>query len=236
MNLALLIDGENVPANFLPELNRHVASLGDPIVRCVFGDFSDNRLPGWIKAARDHCLELVFQLSEGKHKNSADIALTIRAMDLLYSERIEGFCLVSSDRDFAPLTARLRQHGKKVYGFGEAKTNDGFRANFNEFFLLEAPPAKPAIALPTVSSTPTNTKDPTTPTSQIVDFIRKLDGTDAAGFVQLTVLASAMRRDAPDLAARISGKGKFLKNLQQTGKIEQSGTGAAIRVRLRRPA
>ncbi|MGB3644144.1 MAG: NYN domain-containing protein [Mesorhizobium sp.] len=236
MNLALLIDGENVPANFLPELNRHVASLGDPIVRCVFGDFSDNRLPGWIKAARDHCLELVFQLSEGKHKNSADIALTIRAMDLLYSERIEGFCLVSSDRDFAPLTARLRQHGKKVYGFGEAKTNDGFRANFNEFFLLEAPPAKPAIAPPTVSSAPTNTKDPTTPTSQIVDFIRKLDGTDAAGFVQLTVLASAMRRDAPDLAARISGKGKFLKNLQQTGKIEQSGTGGAIRVRLRRPA
>ncbi|MGB3417393.1 MAG: NYN domain-containing protein [Mesorhizobium sp.] len=236
MNLALLIDGENVPANFLPELNRHVASLGDPIVRCVFGDFSDNRLPGWIKAARDHCLELVFQLSEGKHKNSADIALTIRAMDLLYSERIEGFCLVSSDRDFAPLTARLRQHGKKVYGFGEAKTNDGFRANFNEFFLLEAPPAKPAIAPPTVSSAPTNTKDPTTPTSQIVDFIRKLDGTDAAGFVQLTVLASAMRRDAPDLAARISGKGKFLKNLQQTGKIEQSSTGGAIRVRLRRPA
>ncbi|MFC3208384.1 NYN domain-containing protein [Aquamicrobium soli] len=236
LNLALLIDGENVPAQLLPELNRHVASLGDPIVRCVFGDFSENRLPGWIKAARDHCLELVFQLSEGKHKNSADIALTIRAMDLLYSERIDGFCLVSSDRDFAPLTARLRQHGKKVYGFGEAKANDGFRANFNEFFLLETNTDKPAIAPPVASSATTKAKGPTTPTSQIVDFIRKLDGADAAGFVHLSMLAAAMRRDAPDLAAQISGKGKFLKNLKQTGKIEQDGTGGAIRVRLRRPA
>lgn len=233
MNLALLIDGENVPAHFLPELNRHVASLGDPIIKCVFGDFSENRLPSWIKAARDHCIELVFQISEGKHKNSADIALTIRAMDLLYSERIDGFCLVSSDRDFAPLTARLRQHGKKVYGFGEAKTNHGFRANFNEFFLLEAVPAKPAISPPAKNSAPAPAKSPATPTSRIVDFIRKLDGADPAGFIHLSILAAAMRRDAPDLAAQISGKGKFLKNLKETGKIEQDGTGGAIRVRLR---
>lgn len=231
MNLALLIDGENIPANLLTDINRKVALLGEPIVKCVFGDFSENRLSGWISAARDHGLELAFQVSEGRHKNSADVALTIRAMELLYSGLIDGFCLTSSDRDFAPLAAKLRQHGKKVYGFGEAKANDAFRANFTQFFLLGAQSGVSDLGTSTANSAPKASDHTDHP---IIEFLRHLNGTDPAGFIPLSVVASTMRREAPDLAARIAGKGKFLKTLRQTGQIEQSGTTGDVRIRLRR--
>lgn len=233
MNIALLIDGENLPASLMPELNRQLGAVGDPIVKCVFGDFSENRLSGWIDAARDYCIEPVFQISEGKSKNTADIALTIRAMDLLHSARIDGFCLASSDRDFAPLATRLRQHGKQVYGFGEAKTNGMFRASFTEFFVLApAPRSVEAVPTPPAKSAPSQATN--LPIGRIVKFIRSLEVADKDGFVQLTTVAKIMRERAPELAAQAAVKGRFLKNLKQTGQIEQNSATGAVRIRLRR--
>ncbi|QDC00103.1 NYN domain-containing protein [Mesorhizobium sp. 8] len=235
--LALLIDGENISAKLLPELEQHIVGLGEPVVKCVFGDFTENRLSDWVGAARDHGLELVFQVSGGKGKNSTDIALTIRAMELLHANLVEGFCLVSNDRDFLPLTTKLRQRGKKIYGFGDARIDGALRKNFTQFFLLGTAPSKPAVAplaKTTDAAKPTGTAKAGTPLpSKVVDLLRDLSGADPVGSIHLSVLAATMRREVPDLAAQICGKGKFLKNLKQTGQIEQVGKGGSVRVRLR---
>lgn len=229
--LALLIDGENVSARHFPELDQRITELGDPIVKCVFGDFSENRLSEWVGTARDHGFELIFQVSGGKGKNSADIAITIRAMELLHAGRIDGFCLVSSDRDFVPLTMKLRQSGKKVYGFGEAKADETLRRNVTQFFTVGASVRKVRAAIK-AKTCATQVGDPLDP--KIIDLLRKLGDADPVGSIHLSVLATAIRRDMPDLAAKICGKGKFLKNLKQTGQIEQIGKGSSVRVRLRR--
>ena len=116
--LAVLIDGENVSASHMPTIMEHAKRLGEPLARCVVGDFAANRLSEWADIAPEHALETCFQRSGGKNKNSADIALTIRAMDLLAERRFGSFLIVSSDRDFAPLALRLRRSGFPVYGMG----------------------------------------------------------------------------------------------------------------------
>lgn len=229
--LALLIDGENVSAKFLPELERHTAELGDPVVKCVFGDFSENRLSDWVGTARYHGLELVFQVSGGKGKNSADIALTIRAMELLHTGRIDAFCLASSDRDLVPLTIRLRQSGKKVYGFGEEKADNTYRNSFSRFFTLGPRHFSTVRAASPAADSTAKAGNPLHP--RITDLLRNLSEADPAGSIHLSILAATMRREIPDVAAQICGKGKFLRNLTQTGQIEQIGQGSAVRVRLR---
>lgn len=230
-SLALLIDGENIPAKLLPELLRHIAGLGEPSVKCVFGDFTGNRLSDWVNTARDHGLELVFLISGGKGKNTTDIALTIRAMELLNANQVDGFCLVSSDRDFLPLTTKLRQHGRKVYGFGEAKTDSALCSNFTRFFLLGAGSSKAGLRPPVKKGTADTTSKKTDP--RIANVLRNSNSADPDGFIHLSVLAATMRREAPDLASQICSKGKFLKNLKQTGQIEHIGQGGSVRVRLR---
>lgn len=235
--LALLIDGENVPAGMLPRIESHLAGLGEPIVKCVFGDFSNNRLGNWLAVARKHGLETVFQISGGKGKNTVDIALTIRAMELLQAGHIEGFCLASSDRDFIPLAAKLRQHGKKVYGFGEADKADPIsQNNFTRFFTLATTNSAAKSGVPSPVKTPAKTPAKVCDDAQerrIAEIFRKTGKADAHGHVHLSVLATTMRREAPDLAEKLCGKGKFLKNLRLTGKIHEIGAGGAICVRWR---
>ena len=155
--LAVLIDGENVAASQLPLIMVRAAELGQPSARCVVGDFSANRLAEWVKVAPAHALELVFQPSCGKGRNSADIALTIRAMDLLGTNAFGRFLIVSSDSDFAPLAQRLARSGVAVFGMGKARPDSIWRAACTAFFDLDDTPAeapktkvipRPAVAKP----------------------------------------------------------------------------------------
>lgn len=139
--LAVLIDGENVAASRVSAIMDKAHELGSPTARCVVGDFSANRLAEWVKAAPDFALDLIFQPSCGKGRNSADIALTIRAMDLLGTNVFRRFLLVSSDSDFAPLAQRLGRSGVAVYGMGKARQDSLWRAACTEFFDLDGTPA-----------------------------------------------------------------------------------------------
>jgi len=224
--LALLIDADNIPFRLLSDILRHVESLGNSIVRAIFGDFSENRNSEWIVGVREFALEPVLQISGGKGKNSTDIAMTIRAMDLFYSGQVDGFCIASSDRDFLPLAMRLRQHGKQVYGFGESKTDAAFRKNCTKFFVLDGErkavvePPKPGIKLH----------------PQIATLIRTLSAKNPAGAVPLSFLATAITNEVPKLAPTICGKGKFLKNLRKTGEVNVIGEGSTLSIQLRRAA
>lgn len=114
-SIAVLIDVENMDVEQAPTIMRHARALGDtPVVR-LFGDFSVNRHAGWCRFALESGHETVMQGNGGSGKNSTDIVLTIHAMDLLFSSAVDGFCLVSNDRDFVPLALRLRSARRPVY-------------------------------------------------------------------------------------------------------------------------
>ena len=121
--LAMLIDTENVTPAYLDDVMRRAGKYGDVIHRLAFGPVLNGK---WEKARLDHAIRLGRQSHVKTGKNSADIELTITAMELLNDQIISGFCIVSSDSDFTPLVMRLREAGRFVIGFGEKKTPTGF--------------------------------------------------------------------------------------------------------------
>ena len=134
--LAVLIDGENARARHARAVFEAVAELGEATVRRIYGDFSNGRLASWDVAVRSFAIAQLQQPAHVRGKNAADIALAIDAMDLMYRERLDGFCLVSGDSDFTRLAQRLREGGFAVYGFGECKTPRAFRSACHRFEML----------------------------------------------------------------------------------------------------
>lgn len=237
--IAVLIDGENVSAIHIAAIMQKARDLGDPVARCVVGDFCGDRLKAWIAIAPEHALEPVFQRSAGKNKNSSDIALTIRAMDLLAEKRFGCFLIVSSDRDFAPLALRLRRSGVPVYGMGASPSGSAWRAACSEFLELAA---KDATAKPTSAVVPKQaaakkpapiTKKPFTHEDR--DAIRTIlqDVAEDDSWIGLSQLGLLIRRKSADLGTRFCGKNKLLKNLRAARLIDEDGHGSAAKVRLK---
>ena len=135
--LAVLIDGDNAPPGRAAALFAEVAKYGIASVKRVYGDWSSPALGGWQKILLKHALVPVQQFAYTKNKDTTDMGLVIEAMDLLYSDKFDGFCLVSSDSDFTPLASRIRAQGLAVYGFGEKKTPEAFRNACDKFIYVE---------------------------------------------------------------------------------------------------
>ncbi len=131
--LAVLIDGENTSARHARAVLKIAEAFGEATVRRIYGDFSKGRLASWSTAIRSYAIVPCHQLAHARGKNAADIALAIDAIDLMHRERLDGFCLVRSDSDFTRLAQRLREGGLAVYGFGENKTPQAFRAACHRF-------------------------------------------------------------------------------------------------------
>lgn len=124
--LAVLIDADNTQPSVVEGLLAEVAKYGVASVKRIYGDFTSTRLTQWKSALLKHSISPVQQFAYTSGKNATDSSLIIDAMDLMYTRRFDGFCLVSSDSDFTRLAQRLREEGLMVYGFGEAKTPDAF--------------------------------------------------------------------------------------------------------------
>lgn len=135
--LALLIDGDNIPSKYIKEMMLEIAKYGAPTVKRIFGDWTKPHLSKWKPLLLEHAIQPVQQYSYTTGKNATDSAMIIDAMDILYSEKVDGFCLVSSDSDFTRLATRLREAGMIVYGIGEKKTPDPFIAACDKFIYLE---------------------------------------------------------------------------------------------------
>lgn len=141
--LALLVDGDNVSAKVISGVLAEVAKHGTASVRRIYGDWTQPNLGPWKRCLLEHSIQPVQQFAYTTGKNATDGAMIIDAMDLLYSGRFAGFCLVSSDSDFTRLAVRIREQGVTVYGFGEAKTPRPFISacdRFYYFHALEVPP------------------------------------------------------------------------------------------------
>ncbi len=137
VKLAVLIDADNAQASICAELLGEVAKFGIASVKRAYGDWTTTNLKSWKPHLHKHAINPIQQFSYTKGKNSTDSSLIIDAMDLLHSETLDGFCLVSSDSDFTRLATRIRESGLTVYGFGEEKTPEPFVSACDKFVFTE---------------------------------------------------------------------------------------------------
>lgn len=135
--LAVLIDADNAQSSITEGLLAEVAKYGTAHVKRAYGDWTKSNLKGWKEQLLAQSIQPIQQFAYTRGKNATDAAMVIDAMDLLYSGRFDGFCLVSSDSDFTRLAARLRESGLTVYGFGERKTPKPFVAACDKFIYIE---------------------------------------------------------------------------------------------------
>ncbi|MEP3211209.1 MAG: NYN domain-containing protein [Maribacter sp.] len=137
LNLAVLIDGDNIPSAYVKEMMEEIAKYGNPTIKRIYGDWTNPRLNKWKTVLLENAITPIQQYGYTQGKNATDSAMIIDAMDILYSGKVNGFCLVSSDSDFTRLATRLREAGMQVFGIGEKKTPDPFIVACDKFIYIE---------------------------------------------------------------------------------------------------
>lgn len=137
IKLAVLIDGDNIPSRYIKEMMEEITKYGTPTIKRIYGDWTKPHLVKWKNVLLENAITPIQQYSYTNGKNATDSAMIIDAMDILYSDKVNGFCLVSSDSDFTKLATRLREAGMQVYGIGEKKTPDPFIVACDKFIYLE---------------------------------------------------------------------------------------------------
>lgn len=239
-HLAVLIDADNAPALIVEGLFEEVAKYGVASVKRIYGDWTGPQLAKWKQVLLDHSIQPIQQFAYTKGKNATDSALIIDAMDLLYTRRFDGFCLVSSDSDFTRLAARLREEGLTVYGFGEEKTPKPFVSACDKFIYteilrdpLDEPPSseKPAPVPAPTNDAPTKPDEGKTPQKAPVDFIAKVieDISDDDGWAALAMVGSNINKLRTDFDPRLYGFKKLsdlIKFHTQRFELQERGTTA----------
>lgn len=137
LNLAVLIDGDNIPSAYIKEMMEEIAKHGNPTIKRIYGDWTKPHLVKWKNVLLENAINPIQQYGYTQGKNATDSAMIIDAMDILYSDKVDGFCLVSSDSDFTRLATRLREAGMNVIGIGEKKTPDPFIVACDRFIYIE---------------------------------------------------------------------------------------------------
>jgi hypothetical protein len=137
IKLAVLIDGDNIPSRYIKEMMEEITKYGTPTIKRIYGDWTNPRLGKWKDVLLENAITPIQQYGYTTGKNATDSAMIIDAMDILYSDKVDGFCLVSSDSDFTKLATRLREAGLSVYGIGEKKTPNPFIVACDKFIYLE---------------------------------------------------------------------------------------------------
>ena len=137
LKLAVLIDGDNIPSAYVKEMMEEIAKYGNPTIKRIYGDWTNPRLGKWKNVLLENAITPIQQYGYTAGKNATDSAMIIDAMDVLYSGKVNGFCLVSSDSDFTRLATRLREAGMQVFGIGEKKTPNPFIVACDRFIYIE---------------------------------------------------------------------------------------------------
>ncbi len=134
---ALLIDADNVSAKYIKPILTELSKYGNITYKRIYGDWTSTQHSSWKDELLKNSIMPIQQFSYTQGKNATDSAMIIDAMDILYTNAIDGFCIVSSDSDFTRLVSRLRESGKTVIGMGENKTPEPFRKACDKFTILE---------------------------------------------------------------------------------------------------
>lgn len=237
LRLAVLIDADNVPYANVKAMLAEIARYGTPTIKRIYGDWTQPTLSGWKKVLLENAVTPIQQYSYTTGKNSTDSAMIIDAMDILYTNRVDGFCLVSSDCDFTRLATRLREAGKLVIGIGEQKTPTPFISACDRFIYLEIladeKKKKQPRLIKSKGSAPAATEEPDTVapaakprgnslprdvTEMIVASVNDL--ADENGWAFLGDVGNLLLKKQPSFDSRNYGYQKLSQLFQTMGRFE----------------
>jgi len=243
LRLAVLIDADNVPYSNIKGILEEMAKYGTPIVKRIYADWTKPTVSGWKTVLLENAITPVQQYSYTSGKNATDSAMIIDAMDILYSNRMDGFCLVSSDSDFTKLATRLREAGMKVFGFGEKKTPTAFIAACDKFIYIEILSTvvkREEVKPPVRSSTRSNIAVKAVPAASITiskvdkELIKLItdcinDIADENGWAFLGELGNFLLKKQPNFDSRNYGFNKLVSLIKNIGRFQiderESGKG-----------
>jgi uncharacterized LabA/DUF88 family protein len=201
--LAVLIDADNAQPAITEGLLSEISKYGVASVKRIYGDWTTPSLSGWKAVLLEHSIQPVQQFRYSVGKNATDSAMIIDAMDLLYTKRFDGFCLVSSDSDFTRLASRIREEGLLVYGFGEKKTPKAFVSACTKFIYTEVLRFEEEVGPAVKSKTASKLKGDT----KLVNLLRSAleAASDESGWAHLGAVGHNIVKQAPEFDPRNYG-------------------------------
>lgn len=224
LKLAVLIDGDNIPSAYIKEMMEEIAKYGNPTVKRIYGDWTKPNLSKWKNLLLQNAITPIQQYGYTTGKNATDSAMIIDAMDLLYSGKVNGFCLVSSDSDFTRLATRLREASMYVIGIGEKKTPEPFIVACDRFIYIEI------LKKEVVEENPKNPVKGQKPTKNQVDKITPKviqlisstisDLADDEGWAFLGDVGGLLMKKQPNFDARNYGFEKLTPLINSINKFE----------------
>lgn len=221
LRLAVLIDADNAQAAVIEGLLAEIARFGEATVKRIYGDFTAPTSSSWKKVLQRYAIKPVQQYAYTTGKNATDSTLIIDAMDLLYTRKFDGFCLITSDSDFTGLAMRLREEGLTVLGFGEKKTPEAFRNACHKFVFTEvlrlstSPVQEVSSQKIDIEPKAAPVRPVVDPTEQKLEFPRQFvltaleQSIDDAGWAHLGTFGSYLTKLQPDFDSRLYGYKKL---------------------------
>ncbi len=234
-HFAVLIDADNIPHHNIKGMMEEITKFGTPTTKRIYGDWTKPNLAGWKNVLLEHAIIPIQQYSYTSGKNATDSAMIIDAMDILYSDKVNGFCIVSSDSDFTRLATRLRESGMHVIGIGEKKTPNPFIAACDRFIFLEIleseEPDPSAVDTPPKTRTNTRKKKPSIykVDRQLLKVIKDSihDLSDDDGWAFLGDVGNLINKKRPEFDPRNYGFQKLtplMKSLTRHIEIDERET------------
>lgn len=227
LRLAVLIDADNVPYANVKQMFEELAKYGTPTFKRIYADWTKPTVSGWKTVLLENAITPVQQYSYTTGKNSSDSALIIDAMDILYTGKVDGFCIVSSDSDFTRLATRLREAGMKVIGIGEKKTPVAFISACEKFIYIEI------LKLNQIESDKTMESKTTKQIVKKTESLNKIDKNliklitdsindlaDENGWTFLGELGNMLLKKQPDFDPRNYGFSKMLLLIKSISKFQ----------------
>jgi hypothetical protein len=223
LNLAVLIDGDNIPSAYVKEMMEEIAKYGNPTIKRIYGDWTNPRLSKWKNILLENAITPIQQYGYTQGKNATDSAMIIDAMDILYSGKVNGFCIVSSDSDFTRLATRLREAGMQVFGIGEKKTPNPFIVACDKFIYIEI--LKNQTQEESSSTTEAKSKATSNIDKITANDLRLISTTigdvaDDDGWAFLGDVGSLLQKKQPNFDSRNYGFQKLTPLIQSINAIE----------------
>ncbi|WP_291865243.1 NYN domain-containing protein [Maribacter sp.] len=220
INLAVLIDGDNIPSAHVKEMMEEIAKYGNPTIKRIYGDWTKPNLTKWKNLLLENAITPIQQYGYTTGKNATDSAMIIDAMDILYSGKVNGFCLVSSDSDFTRLATRLREAGMQVIGIGEKKTPNPFIVACDKFVYIEV--LKSQVEKKNDDDKDVNKTNVDKITQKEIKLISTTisDVSDDDGWAFLGDVGSLLQKKQPNFDSRNYGFEKLTPLIKSIGNFE----------------
>lgn len=227
---ALLIDADNVSAKYIDPILDELSKYGNVTYKRIYGDWTNRQNSSWKEELLTSSITPIQQFSYTTGKNATDSALIIDAMDILYTNTVDGFCIVSSDSDFTKLASRIRESGLTVIGMGENKTPMAFRKACDIFTRLELLEGESETKETVKEDSGVKNIDPSVLEDSIVKIIT--ENTNNGRETGLAELGNRLLKLYPDFDVRSYGYSLLSKLLEEFPKIRLLKKGNYVSVKL----